>query len=400
MNLKRHILIAGRNKTGLGALRKSLERNIEEEIGVRVITNGHSDPLYGLKDPPDLLIFDLSEQWREELEALGNRGASHRCPMIAVGPHDDPDAMRSAMRVGAREFLSNPVVADDLSKAVRTVLNELQENERSGRTQLIAVINAKGGAGASFVACNLAELIAERLGKHTCLLDLDLQFSAQPLYLDVDPSNGLVEALSHVRQMDVVALRGYMAHHASGLDLIAPLADELTLPWEVPEEHLRELLDLLSGDYEVIVVDLPRQIDSLSALICERADNVLLVMQQGLADVRDATRLAEIMQGELGVSREKLNLIINRYNSRGALDNGDIEEAVRIDKSYNIPSDFVRVARSMNTGVPLAQAEPNAAITKSILRLARSLVDSRVGVHAGFLRTAFGNLFSRLEGAS
>ena len=110
------------------------------------------------------------------------------------------------MRAGARDALPEPVAADELQAAINRMLMEVQAEQGTGG-KLVAVMNAKGGSGATMLACNLAHQLSIRGGR-TLLLDLDLQFGTVAHCLDVLPTHSHMEVLKQVDELDGIALRG------------------------------------------------------------------------------------------------------------------------------------------------------------------------------------------------
>ena len=85
-------------------------------IDVRHIENGHADPLYGVAELPDLLIFHAGTSGVAEIEALIERPASRRPPSTVIGPANDMNLIRLAMKGGARDYLQEPVSTEELLK--------------------------------------------------------------------------------------------------------------------------------------------------------------------------------------------------------------------------------------------------------------------------------------------
>ena len=83
------VLLAGRSKLELEALRQLLDRQSGIKVTTRLINNGHVDPLYNVAPLPDTLIYMVSDLWAEELAALGSRPSSERPPTLVVGPTGD-----------------------------------------------------------------------------------------------------------------------------------------------------------------------------------------------------------------------------------------------------------------------------------------------------------------------
>src|SRR5262249_58186033 len=95
----------------------------------------------------------------------------------------------------------------DLIAALRHVSAEVKKSSRADSAgNLHAVVGAAGGVGASFVAVNIARILAEeseRAGAPApMLVDMDLNFAPLAHYLDLHPERGLVQAIEAVDGLD------------------------------------------------------------------------------------------------------------------------------------------------------------------------------------------------------
>jgi pilus assembly protein CpaE len=394
LNSRIHITIAGRAKESLGKLERLLN---SPEYGVTVshINNGHSDPLFGMDQMPDLLVFSLSAAPEEELRSLLARPAGNRPPSIIIGPAGNMDCMRMAMRAGARDYLEEPINDADVIAAVESFRQEkLQRQPGSHAGQLTAVVGAKGGSGASFLALNIAHMMVDSLKSGVALVDMDLQFGCLAQYLDIKPQHGLMPALDMAEHLDRVAIDAYMAKHKSGLALLGPYEEEIILTRDVPVDRFSKLLGILKDNYKHIVIDQPRQIDETTAAVYEQADNILLVVQQELANIRDANRLRTLLIRELGIQPDKIRLVINRFDKNASVELNDIGRALGVDKSEFslIPNSYREVAESMNMGIPMLDHAPSSIVTKAIMQLESELTGSPRGKQSGIFSRTFANL--------
>ncbi len=389
------VLVASRSAPAMQRLAELVTPAQDITVTTRHITNGHADPLYGLDSLPDLLIFRLGEDWHIELEELSARPAHARPPVLIVSPQPDPTAMRQAMQAGARDFFVEPVVGEDLVRAVEQLCREALDRHDGVEARLSVVMNAKGGSGASLIAANCAHMLAEIHARKVALLDLDLQFGALTHYLDLALRHGIKEALDNIEDLDAAALEGYLAKHPSGLRVMGPESDRLILTDEVSPERLNCLLDLLAWNHHHLVVDLPRQIDLVTSTVLDRADQVVVVLQQSITHLRDAARLMNVLRDDLEISDEKLVVAVNRYEPGALIRDVEIEKALAHQGLVLIPNDFKRVVESINDGVPLYSVSRRAPVTRSLQQL--SNVMKGEGGSAG--EGLFGRLFARLKGA-
>ncbi len=258
MNRTFNVLLAGRDKQELAALERILKSETDYTVTISLASNGHFDPLHDINVLPDLLLLCLSPAWESELNQLSERPPLTRPPVIVITEAgDETQVMRHAMRAGARDFFTRPVKTELLLDAMTLVANEKFAQGTEGPL-LTAVVNAKGGSGATLLAANLAHVLAIEGRQKVALIDMDLQFGTLGLYLDLQPTMGIVEVLEYAQGLDAVALQAYMTEHKSGVYMLAATQDSVVLPKEIDLEKLSNLLDTLQSTFDHVIVDLPR----------------------------------------------------------------------------------------------------------------------------------------------
>lgn len=384
------LLISSRDAQALKDLQVICQQVPGLQISTRQPTNGQCDPLYGLEQMPDLLLLRVSSLWREELTALMQRPAAERPALVVCGPLDQAEGLRLAMQAGARDFLPEPLSQHELTAALHRLVQEKRATA-AGNGKLLAVINAKGGSGATLVACNLAQQLSQHAS--VLLIDLDLQFGSVAHYLDVQPSHSHVEVMQRIGELDSLALRGFCAHFSANLHVLGGRASEFCLPQDVQAEQLEALLHLARTTYDWVLVDLPRQIDHLTGTALENADRVMVVLQQSVSHLKDADRLLRILRDDMGIQASRLQLLVNRYNKNAAVSQKDIEEALGCLDLLLLPNDFNVVSESQNAGVPLAIHAPRAAITLALKQIAEDLQGPAESSHGGLFKRAVSRLF-------
>src|SRR5262249_40062671 len=89
--------------------------------------------------------------------------------------------------------------------------------------------------------------------------------------------------------------------------------------------------------------------------------------------VRDATRLVACMRNDLGISKERLLVVVNRYDKSSGITVEDVRTTLACGDVFPVPNDFRTVSECINTGTPLLTAARNVAITRAVLSLHRRL---------------------------
>lgn len=371
MRKRLEILLAGRGQEELKALEALLGSQGDIRVTSRLMVNGNLDPLEGVAPLPDALVLLVGDHWEAELTALCEHPAGGRPPLLVVGPKGSAELIRLAMRAGARDFFSPPIDDSEILQFLRELARERQ-GEPTQAARITAVINAKGGSGASLVAANLAHRQV-RNGNDTVLVDLDVQFGSMPLYFNLAPDHGLMRALEAADSLDALALEAYLQRHESGLALLASSPEDHLGLGEIPETRVDQLLQVLSGANDEVVVDLPRWLNGATACVLERADHVLMVMQQSVAHLHDAQRLRDVLVHELRISPTRISVVVNRYDKRNDVDLGAIGDALPGLALHTLPNDFKRASHSINVGIPLRDLAPKAPLTRQLKALVERL---------------------------
>jgi pilus assembly protein CpaE len=394
MNRRLKVLLASRSKPVLAALYAKLAAENRYELQARHIENGHADPLHGLRVVPDLVVMMLTDNGHHDLGELTKEQLAHRPPMIVTAEHGDAQTMRLAMQAGARDFLPGTLNAKDVVASIDRVAAQHVKAPNARSSNLIAIVNAKGGSGATFVASNLGYIMSSVSQQSTALLSLDMQFESIAPYFDVTMKHGLMDVLEGADELDAVALDAYLTQHSSGLRLLAAKLDDSFEAVEDRSAALATLLDKMTAHYECVLVDMPRRVDRYTRATLERATRVVLVVQQTLSHLRDAKRMLQIFRHH-GISTSQVLVVVNRYEKKSPIGMDDVERALQGVQTATIPSDFKTVAESINLGVQMYEHARGSAVTKALTSLATNLGGRSAPVGAGLFGKTFSSLLGR-----
>lgn len=390
MDISLNVLLVSRRKETLESLESILRKYPGLHLERRLTVNGHVDPLSDVNTLPDAMILHLGEGSHAELESLSARASDRRPPLIVVSSGSDAAVMRLAMQAGARDLLHLPLVEAELLAALKRVERDRKSGNARGQGSVIAFMNAKGGCGATLLACNVAHALVALSERRVTLIDFDLQFGAIPLYFDLFPKRGMLQALENVDGLDEVAFNGYLVQHESGLKILGQAAEDALPTQGADARHVNQLVDLAVANNDHVVIDLPRRIDSAAALVVERAQHVVLIVQQSVATLRDATRLVNCLRRDLGVNKERIVLVVNRYEKDAGITTEDIRTTLGCGELSLVPNDFRTVSECINAGTPLLTLARNAAITRAMVALQSRLGGAEPERHGLLARTFSG----------
>jgi pilus assembly protein CpaE len=388
------VLLASRNRAPVERFETELAAASSYRIATRFIENGHADPVYGLSELPDVVVMVLDDRGHSDLEALFGEREEGGPPLIVVAEEGDAKTMRLAMRAGARDFLSGAVEIEDLIETIDRVAEQLVDRARDSQHELTVFVNAKGGSGATFAACNVAHILTSISEKSTALLSLDLQFGGLSQYFDIKLRHGLMDVLDSVDSLDNVALDAYMTQHDSGLRLLAAMPEKTIQCHTDRAGQLATLVDKMLRCYEHVVVDMPRRIDPYVVPVLERASRIVLMLQQTLGHLHDASRMLELFES-FDIAPSQVLVVVNRYDKNSPISLDDIKRTLRGTELALVPSDFKTVAESINLGVPIHQHAKGSGVTKALRAIEQQIVGVDETARQGIFGRALGSILRK-----
>jgi pilus assembly protein CpaE len=325
----------------------------------------------------DLVIVDAaSEQDLIALEALANARPEIEYLLIAAGL--TPEKLMSAMRAGFREVLPAPATAEAVLAAARRTQRKHAPSAAAGvaapprEGEVIGFVSCKGGSGATFVAANVAHLLARNGEARVALLDLNLQFGDAALFVTNERSaSNVAEVARNFHRLDRELLQSAMTQAGQGL-WVLPAPDDPAQAGDVTPEHVEAIVALARTMFDHVVVDVGRTLSavSLSALdVCER---IYVVLQLTLPFIRDGRRLRDVFRS-LEYPSSKVRWIVNRHQKGGDISLDDLKRTLGVAELLTLPNLYDVVASSVNQGIPVDRLAPNSPITRALKELARSI---------------------------
>jgi len=164
-------------------------------------------------------------------------------------------------------------------ESLRSLRTSLYFEDRTGRNKVISITSPSPGSGKSFVCVNFGVVLAGT-GKRVLIIDADLRKGRVHEYFQVTYDIGLSDLISHVEASD--AEFNKVIHNTSikNLDFI-PVGTIPPNPSELLLHRKFELmLDVVSDDYDYIVIDSPPILAATdAAIIGNIAGSCLLVVK-------------------------------------------------------------------------------------------------------------------------
>jgi chromosome partitioning protein len=242
-----------------------------------------------------------------------------------------------------------------------------------------AIANQKGGVGKTTTAVNVGACIAEA-GYGTLLIDVDPQANATVGLGLPRNTPGLYEVLTGVCTAGEALAQTTIA----GLALLPAGPGLAGANVELPrmegfEDHLRESLEPIRGDFEYILLDCPPSLGPLTVSALVAADRVIVPVQteyfalEGLAGLLETL---ELVRRELNPGLTVAGMLLTMHDSRTRLGR-DVEREVRehfreLVFRTVIPRN-VRVGEAPSYGLPVTHHDPHSTGAEAYFELAKEV---------------------------
>jgi pilus assembly protein CpaE len=330
---------------------------------------------------PDAVVIALDADHNKALQLIQQLTMEFpHMPILAVSARGDGQSILQALRSGAKEFLTAPVVLEELLLA----LQRLRANRAPGDTSnpmtgatradslVLSVLGSRGGVGCTSLAVNIGCNMAQDPKYNVALVDLDLALGDADVALDLIPDYTLADVAMNVDRLDMQFLKRSLCKHASGLSLL-PHPVQMEDISVIHEEHLGRVIGLLRASYSHLVLDLSKRFTATDLSAMRMSDVILLVAQLELTSLRNVVRMIHTLEKEEGMD-EKIKVVVNRVGG----EDGDIslekaQDTIGKPIFWQVPNDYRSMIGARNAGVPLLTHAPKTKIHLSLVGLANAL---------------------------
>ncbi|MDD3580328.1 MAG: AAA family ATPase [Desulfobacca sp.] len=324
---------------------------------------------------PDMVLVVLKGEaaipdWLDELLNSYPPGA-----IIVSSACRHPDFLIRIMQLGVREFLPFPLEPSDLKNAVARARVALKEERppESRRGRILVVTGHKGGVGTTAIAINLSVALAELYPDRVVLVDLGRPFPDVSHFLNLKGTYSIKDLLQNVKQLDPIFVNKVIQRHESNLSIISGSPD-FNGQQILEPESLEPIFGFLRTLYDWIVVDLSSWIDYIFINLLEEADQVLLLTELSIPDLRNLKKLWELLYHR-NLSLQKVKLLINRYYKNSPLELKDVERLLEQPVSYTLTSDYPALIAAIDQGTSLSVVAPRSRLWRDLQNLAQDLAN-------------------------
>jgi len=302
-------------------------------------------------------VIDFDKDLDQAIEAAAyiQEMFGGRAALIARSSSQDHEILLRAMRAGCNDFIGgefdHAAFSETLSRLNQQWTSAAAHN--SSRGSVLTFFGAKGGVGTTTLAVHVAMYLVQCHHKKTLLIDNHPQLGHVCVYLGIDGSRYYFhELVRNLSRLDSELLRGYIATHASGLEVLSS-PDICGGRKATDPESMAQTLDFLRGEYDYVVVDCPTSLDETNLAVIDASNQVYLVATPEIGSIRDLSRHVDSLS-QNDQNTDKVKVVINRFSAQHAVSLEQIEKAIRLPVAIKLPNSYSEVVRSGILGEPIS----------------------------------------------
>lgn len=324
-------------------------------------------------------------------------------PIIMFTAVDEAEQKLAGFDAGADDYLTKPTEPAELLERVKMMLGDRTPKasaetrlhkplpKESGhlrdtsaplaRTRTVslssagtvtAVLGARGGAGATTLAINLASSLAND-GQATTLLDLDLVQGHIALYLSQKHQHGLNHVLTQPETQWPMLIEQETSNYADNFDLLLTHTDlndaSLTL---LPEQTPSLLRPLIKPGHQLII-DCGHQLTPVVESVLAQANQIIVCLRPERVALANARQLLEHLH-EIAPPEAQVRAIIFDFSALMAIPHQALEKFLSHPLTAVLPMPPAEMNQAVNKSIPLVQLNPHGKAAILIRQIAQKLV--------------------------
>lgn len=308
---------------------------------------------------PDVVLMDINMPILNGLEATERITADYPTVMVIImSVQAESEYLRKAMFHGAKEYIIKPFNYDSLIETITTTyekhkkrqikLNETREPQRDTRT--IAFFSSKGGVGKSVLALNSAIVMSKEYNKKTLLIDMDIQFGDLSMLVNQYKQKTILDAVNDGQLDSYETIKPYLYKYSINLDMLFAPGKPEDAEY-ITKETIESIMKSFQNQYDVIILDTAINFNDSNLYVLDMAQKILIVSTSEIVSLKN-TKLGLKVMESLGYDKNKVKIVINRFNSSYGITRTQVDESFKDDIFAVIPDEEKIVAVSVNQGQP------------------------------------------------
>ena len=329
---------------------------------------------------PDVILLETGKLRVPLDEAMRRiRSTQARPAVFALHTAAEPEAILGALRAGVVEYLHPPLL-DPLKAALERLDRGRQETRqtRKARGKTIGFVSAKGGCGATTVACHVALELPRQTSGTALLADLDFQTGMIGFLAKAKSPYSISDAVNNLQRLDQSYWHAIVSNGIPNLEIItapsAPANKQASAP------QVKQVLAFARTQYDWAVLDLGRNLNGATLSFLDLIDETYLVTTHEVPALHQAKQMIQFLF-DSGYPQSSLRLILNRTPKRAEVTLEELEKMLGVEIYATVANDYQELQEAYAEGRLL---EPGSKLGKNFARLTAKIAGVEDGTKKRF----------------
>jgi pilus assembly protein CpaE len=320
---------------------------------------------------PDVLFLNFeSLEKAQEIVGFVEKEADG-LQIIAFHPVCDAKILRETMRLGIREFLSDPfergLVLDSIDHA--KALLERKPPALGSTTQVFSFLPSKAGVGTSTLALNVSAALARRPNTRVLLSDFDLNSGMIRFLLNLRNEYSVIDAVENSLRVD----ENLWPQLVTTMDQLDVLHAGRTNPnLRIEGTQIRNLVEFMRRSYDALCFDLSGNLEKYSMELMQESKRIMLVVTPEIPSLHLAREKLNFLRGFDLESR--VSVVLNRCHKKPLFTKAQVEELIGLPVVQSFPNDYIGVNKAMTAGKWM---DPDTEMGRMFSEFAKSLIEKK-----------------------
>ena len=326
--------------------------------------------------PKSLLLVDLSVNSQKYIDLVQNLSvACSGCKIVAISDSPSVELIVRAMRAGAKEFLSAPIIKSEFFDVLSKAQAYFSENKpKVNKCRVLSIFSNKGGIGKTSIASNLALELARITKENVALVDLNFQAGDITSFLDLKPSFNISYMLQNLNKINEDFLVNTLERYKDTSLYVIADPPYFKQAENITKSQVIKLFEILKKSFSYVVVDTDSTFGGKTIAALESSDLIFVPTIVNLPALRNCQRVLDLF-ARLGYEGDKTQILINRYMENDDIKVQDVEDVLGKEVYWKIPNNYFTMVASINKGVSAAEINPESNVALSYKEFAMSVSD-------------------------
>jgi pilus assembly protein CpaE len=217
---------------------------------------------------------------------------------------------------------------------------------------VLGFVSAKGGCGATTIACHVADDLYRKTGRKVMLADMDVVSGMVGFAMKAKTTYSVLDAVQNITRLDESLWKALIVEYKPGFDVL-PAPYSAAQDHYIPKQDLVDLIRFMRTQHDWTVLDLGRSLNTMMSDLYEEIDQIMLVSVLEVTALHGLKTIVRLLT-ERGDNLDKLQLVINRTPKTMDMTTDELAKILGRPLYAMLPNDYPSLYQSYSSGTLLS----------------------------------------------